>query len=97
MNVTSFKEKRKRKKNFAYKEHFNLQENLFLSCICLQAGAWVVTAGEVVNEYDRAQHEAQQSALRKAVLLRQRKNSTAIKVKGLALSWLRVLEGEGRA
>ncbi|XP_071537100.1 uncharacterized protein [Panulirus ornatus] len=42
--------------------------------------AWAVTAGEVVNEYDRAQHQAQQSALRKAVLLRQRKNSTAIKM-----------------
>ncbi|XP_042236726.1 uncharacterized protein LOC121875970 isoform X2 [Homarus americanus] len=44
------------------------------------AGAWVLTAGEVVNEYNRAQHEAQQSALRKAVILRQRKNSTAIKM-----------------
>ncbi|KAK3881359.1 hypothetical protein Pcinc_014191 [Petrolisthes cinctipes] len=39
-----------------------------------------LTAGEVVNEYDRAQHQAQQSALRKAVILRQRKNSTAIKM-----------------
>ncbi|KAK8741167.1 hypothetical protein OTU49_002531, partial [Cherax quadricarinatus] len=44
------------------------------------AGAWMVTAGEVANEYDRAQHEAQQSALRKVVILRQRKNSTAIKM-----------------
>ncbi|XP_066937536.1 uncharacterized protein [Macrobrachium rosenbergii] len=44
------------------------------------AGAWAITAGEVVNEYDRAQHEAQQLALRKAVLLKQRKNSTAIKM-----------------
>ncbi|XP_069194797.1 uncharacterized protein [Procambarus clarkii] len=44
------------------------------------AGAWLVTAGEVANEYDRAQHEAQQSALRKVVILRQRKNSTAIKM-----------------
>ncbi|KAK4312459.1 hypothetical protein Pmani_016122 [Petrolisthes manimaculis] len=44
------------------------------------AGAWALTAGEVVNEYDRAQHQAQQSALRKAVILRQRKNSTAIKM-----------------
>lgn len=44
------------------------------------AGAWAVTAGEVENEYDRAQHEAQLSALRKAVILRQRKNSTAIKM-----------------
>ncbi|XP_050690678.1 uncharacterized protein LOC126982569 [Eriocheir sinensis] len=44
------------------------------------AGAWAVTAGEVENEYDRAQYEAQQSALRKAVILRQRKNSTAIKM-----------------
>ncbi|XP_042867959.1 uncharacterized protein LOC122250547 isoform X2 [Penaeus japonicus] len=52
------------------------------------AGAWVVTAGEVVNEYDRAQHEAQQSALRKAVLLRQRKNSTAIKMATLERQYL---------
>ncbi|XP_045129551.1 uncharacterized protein LOC123515145 isoform X3 [Portunus trituberculatus] len=44
------------------------------------AGAWAVTAGEIENEYDRAQHEAQLSALRKAVILRQRKNSTAIKM-----------------
>lgn len=48
-------------------------------------GAWAVTAGEVENEYDRAQHEAQQSALRKAVILRQRKNSTAIKVGGYSI------------
>ncbi|CAL4142109.1 unnamed protein product, partial [Meganyctiphanes norvegica] len=46
-------------------------------------GAWAMTAGEVVNEYDRAQHEAQQEAMRRAVLLRQRKNSTAIKMASL--------------
>ncbi|XP_076053394.1 uncharacterized protein LOC143032460 [Oratosquilla oratoria] len=44
------------------------------------AEAWRATAGEVQNEYERAQHETQQLALRRTVLLRQRKNSTAIKM-----------------